>query len=480
MKVRLYLKRSNDYFSFFVAKYKGKSFPVLTKILTDSEYNGEYFKNKEKERLNFMLEWKQSIGLKQSLGRKHGLKRQRRNRAEGRELAAWTPEFCRQKLLGYADSFKELSRVFCQDEQNTPKEHYHRSYVLEKQRIHENRQLMGDNFRVVARIMKHIAEEMTAYHPMEEKKKRFLMQALETEGIYIENLYYLQREDDLTEGSRRGIGIIMYMDSDKRMPAKEVADMLSVLLHKQMKLSVTSPYLVDRMSKSFEFVEDTEYVVLTGFARATKEGETLSGDHYAVVESERGRVALLLSDGTGSGEEAGRGSEQALDLMEKMMEAGYDTENAVNMVNAACFAIGEESCHPTLDVCELNLYRGSCNICKVGGAASFLKHGEEVEQIKEESLPLGIFQNLETKWIHRQLQSGDAIIMMTDGVLDALSEQTSEDAMADIIRSLGERSPAEIAEKLLQMALCAGGGHIRDDMTILTGCIWDNSLAMQN
>lgn len=480
MKVRLYLKRSSCYFSFFVAKYKGLSFFVLTKIHVPDGYNGEYFKKKEKERLDFMVEWKQSISLKQIPGRKQRPGKQRRYRQAGRELAAWTPEFCRQKLLGYADSFTELSRVFGQSEQNAPREHYHRSYVLEEQRIHENRQLMGDNFSVVARIMKHIAEEMTAYRPMEEKKKRFLMQALETEGIYIENLYYLQREDDLAEGSRRGIGMIMYTDSDRGMLAKEVADMLSVLLHKQMKRSVTSPYLVDQISRSFEFVEDTKYVVLTGFARATKEGENLSGDHYAVVESEQGRVALLLSDGTGSGEEAGRGSEQVLDLMEKMMEAGYDTENAVNMVNAAFFAMGEESSHPTLDVCELNLYRGSCDICKVGGVATFLKRGEEVEQIKEACLPLGIFQTLETQWIHRQLQSGDSIIMMTDGVLDALSEQTSEDAMAEAIRNLGERSPAEIAEKLLQMALHASGGHIRDDMTILTACIWDNSSAMQN
>lgn len=420
------------------------------------------------------MEWKQSVSLKQSLRKQNLRRRQSRNREEEREQAAWTPEFCRQKLLGYADSFKELSRIFYEDERNMPREHYHRSYILEEQRIHENRQLMGDNFSVVAQIMKHIAEEMTAYRPMEEKKKRFLMQALGAEGIYIENLYYLQQEDFSAEGSRRAIGMTMYTDDKRGILAKEVADMLSVLLHKQMKQSVTSPYRVDQVSRSFEFVEETAYVALTGFARAVKEGETLSGDHYAVVESEQGRVALLLSDGTGSGEEAGRGSEQVLDLMEKMMEAGYDTENAVNMVNAAFFAMGEESSHPTLDVCELNLYQGSCDICKVGGAATFIKHGEEVEQIEKESLPLGIFQTIEADWVHRQLQSGDYIIMMTDGVLDALREHQFEDAMPDAIRDLGERSPVEIAEKLLQMVLHISGGHVRDDMTILAACIWES------
>lgn len=437
-------------------------------------------KRKKRKGWVFIVEWKQSVILKRSMERRQSIRRQNRKRDMESEQAAWTPEFCRQKLLGYADSFKELSRIFYEDENNMPREHYHRSYILEEQRIHENRQLMGDNFNVVAGIMKHIAEEMTAYHPMEEKKKRFLMQALRTEGIYIENLYYLEQKNSSDEGSRRAIGMIMYTDDKRGVLAKEVADMLSVLLHKQMKPSVTSPYRVEQTSKSFEFVEETEYVVLTGFARAIKEGETLSGDHYAVVESERGKVALLLSDGTGSGEEAGRGSEQVLDLMEKMMEAGYDTESAVNMVNSAFFAMGEESSHPTLDVCELDLYQGSCGICKVGGAATFIKHGEEVEQIEVESLPLGIFQTVEAKWAYKQLQSGDYIIMMTDGVLDALREHQFEDAMVDAIKDMGERSPVEIAEKLLQMVLHISGGRVRDDMTILTACIWaGNSSAVE-
>lgn len=399
-----------------------------------------------------------------------------KERERERKIAALTPEFCRQKLLGYADSFEELSRTFCENGEQADRRgdadgRHQRWYLLEEQRTLESRQVMGDNFQVIARIMKHIAEEMTACRPVEDKQKRMLTQALRTAGISMENLYYLDKED--AEG-RCAIGMTMYTDKKGGIPADDVAELLSGLLRKPVRLSVTSPYLVEQNSRSFEFVEEAAYVALTGYARATKEDEMVSGDHYAVVESEKGRVILLLSDGAGSGEEAGKSSGRALDLMEKMLEAGYDTKSAVHMINAAFFAMGEESSHPTLDVCELNLYQGSCGICKVGGAATFLKRGETVELLARESLPLGIFQTVEAEWMHRELRSGDSLIMVTDGVLDALGGGQCGNALLEAIRGLSEQNPAGIAEKLLQTALCANGGHIRDDMTILAACVWDN------
>ncbi len=386
------------------------------------------------------------------------------------EMAALAPEFCRQKLLGYADSFEELSRAFYGGGERADGHHYHRWYLLEAQRTLESRQVMGDNFHVVARIMKHIAEEMTACRPVEEKRKRLLTHSLRAEGIAMENLYYLEKED---AGGSRAIGMTMRTDKKGGIPADEVAKMLSALLRRPVRLSATSPCLVEQDSRSFEFVEEAAYVALTGYARAVKEDETVSGDHYAVVESEKGRMILLLSDGTGSGEEAGKSSGRVLDLMEKMLEAGYDTKSAVHLINAAFFAMGEESSHPTLDVCELNLYQGSCGICKVGGAATFLKRGEAVEQLAKESLPLGIFRTVETEWMHRKLQSGDSLIMVTDGVLDAIGGQQGGGVLLEAIRGLSESNPAGIAEKLLQTALCANGGHIRDDMTILAACVWE-------
>ncbi len=416
-----------------------------------------------------------------------------------REQTAWMPELCRLKLIGYADSLRELSKSYCPQLQEANGQEQSRKSLLAEYKIHENREIMGENLNALAQAMVRIAEEMGACRPIEEKKRRLLSQTLKAEGFCVKNLYYLQ-----SEGSRRTIGMTLSTEKSGGREAEEVADILSVLFHRQFKLSVTSPSRADRTDKWFVFVEEAFYMALTGLARATKEGEEMSGDHYAVVESEQGRLSLILSDGTGSGEKASAESGRVLDLLEKMMEAGYDTSTAVHMVNAAFFAMEEEENHPTLDICELNLYEGSCDIFKMGAAATFIKRGECVEQIAMDNLPLGILGRTETARVHRELNSGDFLIMMTDGVLDALAEaempaneqenllwqkerelsgetkepEETDDAGAEVMRELismiKEQNPEEIAEKLLQMALCSCGGRIRDDMTVLVAGIWEN------
>lgn len=251
--------------------------------------------------------------------------------------------------------------------------------------------------------------------------------------------------------------------------------MLSVLLGRSLQASAASPYFIERNLHSFIFVEEPRFFVLSGFSRAVKENETVSGDNYALTESEKGRITILLSDGTGSGEDARRGSERVLDLMEKLLEAGYGMETALQLINAALFARGEEQNHPTLDICDMNLYDGKCSFWKVGGAASFLKKGEKVEQLAMGNLPLGVFQNIQVQPMHRRLQDGEYLIMMSDGVLDALGEVNYEEAMYDAISEISEQNPKEIAEKLLQMVIHLSGGRILDDMTILVIGIWENS-----
>ena len=392
-------------------------------------------------------------------------KQDRRQRQRDKQCAQ-VSELCKQRLLGYADSFNELAKSF-NGEFCTATED--RQSVLEKWKLWENRQVIGRNLQEIAQIMTQVATEELWYQPIEEKKRKLLLHMLRGEGIDAENICYLPNEK-----GRKTIGMTLITDRKEGTPVVEVSDMLSVLLKKPFQPSVTSPYLIDQTKRSFVFVEEARYIALTGFCRAVKENETVSGDNYSIIESEKGKMTLLLSDGTGSGEQASADSEKVLDLMEKMLEAGFTMDTAVNMVNAAVFAGGEESNHPTLDICMLDLYQGICEITKIGGVATFLKRDRRVEEISMGNLPLGIFQSIQVQTLHRQLQDGDYLILMTDGVLDALEGEDCEELMAGTISGLTERNPQEIAERLMQLVLCRCGGHILDDMTILVVGVWEN------
>lgn len=381
------------------------------------------------------------------------------------------PELCRQRLLHYAESFQELARSLETGGEEEIFRNTDRRDYLEKRKAIENKMIISHNLCEVAHIMNQLADELFRCRPLEERYRKLLLHALRAESIYADHFCYLTDKTDDTHA----ISMTLYTDKKGGQPAVQVADMLSVLLNRPLQLAATSPYLVEQEPHNFVFMEEAKFVSLTGFCKVTKENETVSGDHYSILESEKGKMTLILSDGTGSGERASRDSEKVLDLMEKLLEAGYETEAAVNMVNVAFFAGNTEYSHPTLDVCEMDLYNGACSFCKVGGAASFLKRGDHVEQISQGSLPLGIFRSVEASKINRQLQDGDYIILMTDGVLDAIGEEDYERVMEEQIAGLPQVSPGEIAEKLLEMALCSCEGHIRDDMTVLVAGIWENA-----
>ena len=255
-------------------------------------------------------------------------------RREEKELqTAQVSDLCRRRLLNYADSFCELARSY---EREFAPEQAGRETMLVERRLWENAQIISTHLNEMAKIMTQAASEVLAFWPMEGKKRKLLVQALAEEGIQVEGPGYLPREN-----GRTALVLTMQTHRGLKVSAEEAADMISVILDKRMKPSASCPYMVEASPQSFILEEETGYIVLTGFSRAVKETETVSGDNYSVVEAERGRMTVMLSDGTGSGEKAGRDSGRVLDLMEKMLEAGYGTGEAVNMVNTALFAAGE-------------------------------------------------------------------------------------------------------------------------------------------
>ena len=109
----------------------------------------------------------------------------------------------------------------------------------------------------------------------------------------------------------------------------------------------------------------------------------------------------------------------------------------------------------TLDVCLFDLYRGSCEFVKAGAAATFIKKKDKVEKIVSTTLPIGVIQNIEIDREVCDLESGDYVVMVTDGVLDALPAKEQE-----------------FARSILSEVLKYSGEMPLDDMTILVIGLW--------
>ncbi len=415
------------------------------------------------------------------------------------QLSIMLSDYGRGRLLAYADSFRELSRSYREDfTHGKPgqREGASRQQVLEERRLWENRQVLCDNLDEMSQIMARLAAEVFRLTPLPAREEKLVMRALKQEGITVLDIFYIdqpvqdgdpQHMDDTEIENRPGMIIGLHRLTQRMVGrnSQEVADMLSVLLGRRLIVSVTSPQQIEEREGTYLFVEEPRFVVLSGSARAVKENETVSGDNYSIIQSDRGWLTVLLSDGMGCGEEAGADSSQVLDMMEKMLEAGFETDMAVSLVNSALLASGDVSGRrnmSTLDICSLNLYQGMCVFRKVGAAASFLKSNSYVEQISLPGLPLGILaagedreaQEALRRSVSRELIDNDYIIMVSDGVLDALRESGYEDAMVRYLESMREQHPDEMAGNLLQFVLRCSQGRIMDDMTVLVLGVFDS------
>ncbi len=378
-------------------------------------------------------------------------------------------EYGKQKLIGYADSFKEIAKTL-DEEYHFEGDKESRERYLYNRKIWENKCMLAENLSEMSTVMAQVAGEVFSYRPFTERKSRQIIQAMRSENIQVRDIYYIEDKDGRTR-----ISLTMSTDRSGGISAEEAGDMLSVMLDIRLVPAINCPYIVDCNIRGYIFMEEAKYVVLTGAARAVKENETKSGDNYAILESEKGKITLMLSDGMGSGERACRDSEIVLDLMEKLIEAGYKPKAAANLVNSALIAKGEEQNMSTLDICEIDLYDGVCEFTKVGAAASYIKRGYMVEQITTGSLPLGILKGVDGVSILRRLIEGDYIFLLSDGVLDALENCDYKENICEIISNLSQENPRELAEALLQAVLRKSKGHVRDDMTILVLGIWENN-----
>lgn len=377
-------------------------------------------------------------------------------------------EYGKQKLLGYADSFKEIAKALEEEFKWEQGEQSRQSRIYNR-KLWENRCMLAENLNEMAGVMAQVAGEVFSYKPFPERLAKQIVQALRTESILVSDLYYIDRSD-----GRTMISITMLTEKKGGISVENASDMLSVLMDMRLVPSMNCHYYIDTSLRSYTFIEEAGFVVLTGAAKAVKETESKSGDNYAILESEKGKMTMLLSDGMGSGEKASQDSEVVLDLMEKLIEAGYRPGAAANLVNSALITSGEEQNMSTLDICEVDLYDGVCEFTKIGAAASFIKRGHMVEQISGGSLPLGIFKGIESDCIRRRLMDGDYVFLMSDGIIDAIEDCDYKEDICEILGSLEQENPKELAEALLQIVLRKTKGHIRDDMTILVFGLWEN------
>lgn len=219
----------------------------------------------------------------------------------------------------------------------------------------------------------------------------------------------------------------------------------------------------------FRFVEAENYNIITAVSRESK--EEVSGDNYTYGSINNGRYLIAISDGMGSGERAAIESNTTISLLEKFIEAGFDRNTALKAINSVLVLRSNDESFATVDMGVIDLHSGMGEFVKIGSAPTYIKSGMEIEVIKSTSIPVGILDEIEIESQIMNFKSGDMIVMVTDGVVDANNEK-NEKWITKALKEFDSGNPKDVSDYLLNKAKTYYGNKIGDDMTVMVSKIW--------
>ena len=196
----------------------------------------------------------------------------------------------------------------------------------------------------------------------------------------------------------------------------------------------------------------------------------VSGDYVDIIQSGDDDLYFVLGDVSGKGIAASM-------LMAKLhavfrslipLQLGVD-----QLTQRASRLFGDSTLpgqYATL-ICGRASKNGAVSICNAGHPAALLSRNGKIEEISATGLPLGMFCNQEFSAANLKLQSGDTLVLYTDGVVDAVNNHDEEYGTSRLLKIATEScswDPDKFVSNCVSDLSRFRGSSLRfDDISIL-------------
>ncbi len=343
-----------------------------------------------------------------------------------------------------------------------------------RNRMAQNREIMARQMYEVATALKSFTLDLDEPDEISPQVRADMMDELKKEGVKIRRLVAKKRK------GRLEVALVGSCRGNQCLTKTDLSGMLSRVSGVRLCPSRETRNVLSGEEITMFFREDTKYKALTGLARVAKSGENVSGDNYSFLELQTGELIMVLADGMGSGELACRDSVNLIEVLEHLIEAGFEKKSALRLLNTLFVANYEGNTFATLDMSVINLHTGICDILKSGAAATFIRRKNRVETIFSEALPVGVDMEAECDEKKVRLEEGDMVIMVSDGVVDGfysgkIPSEGEENTMENLIGQLPCQNPNDMANQILMHALARSDRDATDDMSVLVTGIWNKN-----
>lgn len=209
------------------------------------------------------------------------------------------------------------------------------------------------------------------------------------------------------------------------------------------------------------FMEKPNFKMSVGFSQYCAEGN-LCGDTIKTINDSRGHMIFIISDGMGKGSRAALDGAMGAGLLSKLLCAGFGFDSSLKVVNSALLVKSHEESLATLDCVRVDLFSGKCEFYKAGAPRSYIVKNNRVTKCELTSMPAGILRGVEFAKRTTVLNTGDEIVMMSDGITD-----TSETWLEEFLSLDPDLDPTDKAKAILQIAIEKSDEKHRDDMSVI-------------
>ena len=336
-----------------------------------------------------------------------------------------------------------------------------------RNRLLENRRAVADQLSETARIIKRAAVHIYDVKRVEGNLRQMADVRLRMNGMVLKDIWCVNQQ--------KGLQLYVTIRTARKgrcIRAKEAAGILSEVFCCRLMPDQQGRSVIRHEYSTLLFLTEPVYRMSGGVARTAKDGEVVSGDNFALFARENGQMIMSISDGMGSGIRASRESETVIELLEQFLGSGFDKEAAIKLIHASLLLQTGGQASATVDLCMTDLYTGECEFLKIGASTTFVKRNGWVESIASTSMPMGILREVDYECTKKKLESGDYIVMVSDGVMDAIPGKDAEEIVKDYLLETKIENARELAKSLLQHVLNLGENQAQDDMTVLVGGFW--------
>lgn len=340
-------------------------------------------------------------------------------------------------------------------------------YKLNKlwlKKIEQSKLLVGRQLEIVSHILSELKEEvLTGFNIDKELSNKVYK---ELTGLSVNSVVVCKGK----RGYEISVSIPHYYSCNEC--GREIITHINEILGVNM-IRDSSSCRVENNNCVLHLVEAPKLRIAAYSAAIKKENSEITGDCYTYMEIDEGRYLLALADGMGSGKGAREESAASIEMYEDFMEAGFDKDSALDIINSVLLAGGENECFSTLDICTINMYSGETEFVKIGAVSTFILRDNGIELIKADTLPVGILEQVDTYVTKTTVNEGDRIIMVTDGILESTGYVVkNEKWLLNVIDENRDKNPKAMAEIILNRAKENSGSVIRDDMTVLVAEVY--------